>query len=87
MSCLQVDIKKSYHCSPDCLREHWAFHRDFHQQSRENGEVWLMLRTFEAGLTGRQAGRQAGRWDGSHQRSREDGENSGRAGQLLHVPQ
>lgn len=33
----QVDIKKSYHCSAECLREHWAFHRDFHQQSRENG--------------------------------------------------
>lgn len=33
----KVDTKKSYHCSPECLREHWAFHRDFHQQSRENG--------------------------------------------------
>lgn len=33
----QVDTKKSYHCSAECLREHWAFHRDFHQQSRENG--------------------------------------------------
>ena len=34
---MQVDTKKSYHCSSECLREHWAFHRDFHQQSRENG--------------------------------------------------
>ncbi|EFN56629.1 hypothetical protein CHLNCDRAFT_144412 [Chlorella variabilis] len=34
----KVDTKKSYHCSPECLREHWAFHRDFHQQSRENGD-------------------------------------------------
>ncbi|KAL4441485.1 hypothetical protein ABPG77_001989 [Micractinium sp. CCAP 211/92] len=34
----KVDIKKSYHCSAECLREHWAFHRDFHQQSRENGD-------------------------------------------------
>jgi hypothetical protein len=38
-----VDVKKSYHCSPECLREHWAFHRDFHQQSRENGGCWHML--------------------------------------------
>jgi hypothetical protein len=38
----KVDIKKSYHCSPDCLREHWAFHRDFHQQSRENGRENLL---------------------------------------------
>lgn len=34
----KVDVKKSYHCSAECLREHWAFHRDFHQQSRENGD-------------------------------------------------
>ena len=38
-----MDIKKSYHCSPDCLREHWAFHRDFHTQSRENGGWWCGL--------------------------------------------
>ena len=39
----KVDVKKSYHCSPECLREHWAFHRDFHQQSRENGGCWHMV--------------------------------------------
>ena len=33
----QADIKKSYHCSPECLREHWAFHKDFHVNSRLNG--------------------------------------------------
>jgi hypothetical protein len=34
----KVDIKKSYHCSADCLREHWAFHRDFHTQGRPGSE-------------------------------------------------
>lgn len=35
----KVDTKKSYHCSPECLREHWAFHKDFHANSgtAENG--------------------------------------------------
>ena len=31
-----MDTKKSYHCTADCLREHWTFHKDFHQNSREN---------------------------------------------------
>ena len=26
----KADVKKSYHCSADCLREHWHFHKDFH---------------------------------------------------------
>ena len=33
----KADIKKSYHCSPECLREHWPFHKDFHLNSRLNG--------------------------------------------------
>ncbi|KAI3426985.1 hypothetical protein D9Q98_006929 [Chlorella vulgaris] len=28
----KVDTKKSYHCSTECLKEHWAFHKDFHTQ-------------------------------------------------------
>ena len=32
----KADTKRSYHCSPDCLREHWAFHTDFHTQSRSS---------------------------------------------------
>lgn len=35
------DIKRSYHCSSECLREHWHFHNDFHAQAsaRANGEL------------------------------------------------
>ncbi|KAL6771168.1 hypothetical protein ACKKBF_B34205 [Auxenochlorella protothecoides x Auxenochlorella symbiontica] len=34
----RVDIRKSYHCSPECMREHWHFHREFHRGGRgENG--------------------------------------------------
>ena len=37
----KTDIKRSYHCSPECLREHWHFHNDFHAQAsaRANGEL------------------------------------------------
>lgn len=37
----KADPKKSYHCSADCLREHWSFHSDFHSQSQtpRNGET------------------------------------------------
>lgn len=32
----KVDTKRSFHCSPECLKEHWHFHVDFHNQSRNN---------------------------------------------------
>lgn len=32
----KVDTKRSYHCGPECLREHWNFHVDFHSQVRDN---------------------------------------------------
>lgn len=32
----KADTKRSYHCTPSCLQEHWTFHLDFHNQSRSN---------------------------------------------------
>lgn len=32
----KADVKRSYHCSAECLREHWAFHKDFHSQPRSS---------------------------------------------------
>lgn len=32
----QVDKKRSYHCSAECLKEHWHFHVDFHNHHRNN---------------------------------------------------
>ena len=26
----KVDLRKSYSCSTDCLRQHWGLHRDLH---------------------------------------------------------
>ena len=35
----KVDVRKSFHCSTDCLRRHWGLHKDLHGQSnRFNGE-------------------------------------------------
>ncbi len=33
----KADIRKSYHCSKECLGEHWTFHRDFHQITKAHG--------------------------------------------------
>jgi CCR4-NOT transcription complex subunit 6 len=35
----QVDKKRSYHCSAECLKEHWHFHVDFHNHHRNNAEA------------------------------------------------
>ena len=26
----KVELRKSYSCSTDCLRQHWSLHRDLH---------------------------------------------------------
>ena len=34
----KVDVRKSFHCSTDCLRRHWGLHKELHGQSnRFNG--------------------------------------------------
>ena len=33
----KVDIRKSYHCSTACLRQHWAYHKELHDQRKQNG--------------------------------------------------
>lgn len=35
----KVDQKRSYHCSAECLKEHWHFHVDFHNHYRNNADV------------------------------------------------
>ena len=35
----KVDIRKSYHCTPACLREHWHWHKELHEQRRQNGAL------------------------------------------------
>ena len=34
----KVEVRKSYHCSTDCLKKHWSYHRELHNQKRLNGE-------------------------------------------------
>jgi CCR4-NOT transcription complex subunit 6 len=34
----KVDPQRSYHCSAECLKEHWHFHLDFHSQ-QSNGSL------------------------------------------------
>ena len=37
----KVDVRKSFHCSTDCLRRHWGLHKELHGQSgrfNNNGE-------------------------------------------------
>ena len=34
----KVEVTKSFHCSTDCLRQHWVLHKELHgQQGRQNG--------------------------------------------------
>ena len=33
----KVDPQRSYHCSAECLKEHWHFHVDFHSQTNGHG--------------------------------------------------
>lgn len=37
----KVDVRKSFHCSTDCLRRHWGLHKELHGQSGRfnNGEA------------------------------------------------
>lgn len=35
----KADIKRSYHCSADCLHESWPFHIDFHAQATAKSEA------------------------------------------------
>lgn len=37
--CLRTkcDVRKSYHCSSECLKQHWHMHKEMHEQSRQNG--------------------------------------------------
>lgn len=38
----KVDVRKSFHCSTDCLRRHWGLHKELHGQSnRFNGETFI----------------------------------------------
>ncbi len=30
----KVDPRRSYHCSTDCLKQHWDFHKELHEQVR-----------------------------------------------------
>ncbi|KAK9806248.1 hypothetical protein WJX72_007236 [[Myrmecia] bisecta] len=34
----RVDSRKSFHCSTDCLKQHWSLHRDLHSQRRLAGQ-------------------------------------------------
>ena len=34
----KVDIRKSYHCSTSCLRQHWSYHKELHEQKKQNGK-------------------------------------------------
>ncbi len=43
MICVKCRVAQhlSYHCSPDCLKNHWHIHRDYHKQQtshQSNGE-------------------------------------------------
>jgi hypothetical protein len=33
----KVEVRKSFHCSADCLRQQWGLHKDLHDQSRATG--------------------------------------------------
>jgi CCR4-NOT transcription complex subunit 6 len=35
----KADARRAYHCSPECLVEHWAFHKDFHLQAARAAEA------------------------------------------------
>ena len=37
----KVDIRKSYHCTPSCLKQHWHWHKELHEQRRQNGACCL----------------------------------------------
>lgn len=30
----KVDSRRSFHCSTDCLKQHWGFHKELHEQVR-----------------------------------------------------
>ena len=39
----KVDTRKSYHCSSECLRQHWQWHKELHEQRRQNGVPQAVL--------------------------------------------
>ena len=37
----RAEVRKSFHCTPECLQRHWPQHRQLHEQRRVNGEQQL----------------------------------------------
>ena len=39
----RCDIRKSFHCSNECFRQHWQTHKELHEARRLNGEAsrWM----------------------------------------------
>jgi len=35
----RAEIRKSFHCTPECLQQHWPQHRQLHEQRRLKGEL------------------------------------------------
>ncbi|KAL3151598.1 hypothetical protein ABBQ38_012592 [Trebouxia sp. C0009 RCD-2024] len=33
----RAEVRKSFHCNPECLQQHWSTHRHLHEQRRLNG--------------------------------------------------
>lgn len=46
LRCRGGDGRTSYHCSAECLRAHWPFHKELHEAKAAraaNGKVWFFI--------------------------------------------
>ena len=59
----KVDIRKSYHCTPACLRQHWPYHKELHEQreQRKQNGIDLVLCMARQERADRQASRESRR--------------------------
>ncbi|DBA89559.1 hypothetical protein WJX79_010338 [Trebouxia sp. C0005] len=52
----RAEIRKSFHCTPECLQQHWPQHRQLHEQRRlkgpENGYVTELSRSSQTVTAG-----------------------------------